>query len=155
VREADNTIVLYQWTAIDHAEQPELLIENATDIPLNLATLKKFIHKLFLKTTGGDYHVQVVMGSEEDLASMMQTISWWLKSTSQGMWLTDLQSAEETTCAGWLLFSAGEYDREALCREIWEFTGVQVAVRFWVIEDGIKKDKNAKPDPQAPPPTPR
>ncbi len=68
------------------------------------------MHKLFLHTTGGDYHIQVLMGSEEDLSTIMQTIGWWLKSTSQGMWLTDLQSVEETTCAGWLLFSVGDYD---------------------------------------------
>jgi len=85
-------------------------IENPTDIPLNLPLLKKFVHKLFLHTTGGDYHVQVLMGSEEEFPTIIQTIGWWLKSTSQGMWITDLQSAEETTCTGWLLFSAGDYD---------------------------------------------
>jgi len=44
------------------------------------------------------------------------------------MWLMDLQLAEETTCTGWLSFSAGDYDQEELCCEIWEFRGVQVAV---------------------------
>jgi len=78
------------------------------------------------------------MGSEEEFPMIIQTIGWWLKSTSQGMWVTDLQSAEETTCAGWLLFSMGDYDREALCKEIWDFTGVQVVVRFRAIEDGKK-----------------
>jgi len=70
------------------------------------------------------------------------------------MWLTDLQSAEETTCAGWLLFSTGDYDREALSQEIWEFTGVEVAIRFWAIEDGTKKDLKAKPDQKMPKPLP-
>jgi len=94
------------------------LIENPTDIPTNLPLLKKFVHKLFLCMAGGDYHVQVLMGLEETLEMIMQAIGWWLKSTSQGMWLTDLQSAEETTCAEWLLFSAGEYSWEALSCEI-------------------------------------
>jgi len=62
------------------------------------------------------------------------------------MWLTDLQSAKETTCAGWLLFSAGDYDQEALSKKIWEFTGVQVAVRFWAIKDGKNQDTKTKPD---------
>jgi len=68
------------------------------------------------------------------------------------MWVTDLQSAEEMTCAGWLLFSVGDYDREALSKEIWDFTGVQVVVRFWAIEDGKKCDLKVKPDPNAPKP---
>jgi len=44
----------------------------------------------------------------------METIGWWLKSTKQGMWRTDLQTAEEMLCAGWLLFSANKYDQEGL-----------------------------------------
>jgi len=94
------------------------------------------------------------MGSEEDLEMIIQTVGWWLKSTTQGMWATDLQSTEETMCAGWLLFSAGKYNREALCWEIWNFMGVQVAVRFRAIEDGRKPDRSKKLDPKAPPPPP-
>jgi len=154
VREVDNHIILYPWTEADRLENPTLIIENPTDIPTNILILKKFVHKLFLRTTGGDYHIQVLMGSEENLSTIMQTIGWWVKSTSQGMWMTDLQSAEETTCAGWLLFSAGDYDQEALSQAIWEFTGVQVAIRFRAIADGTKKDYNAKPDPKAPKPPP-
>jgi len=141
VREADSQIILYPWTASDRAENPMPVIKNPMDIPLTLPNLKKFVHKLFLRTTGGDYHIQVLMGSQEDLVTIMQTIGWWHKSTFQGMWLMDLQSAKETTCAGWLLFSAGDYDREALSHKIWEFTGVQVAIRFRVIEDGKKQEK--------------
>jgi len=152
IQEADSQIVLYPWTAHDQAENLMPVIENPTDIPLTLPNLKKFVHKLFLQTTRGDYHIQVLMGSQEDLATIMQTIGWWLKSTFQGMWLMDLQSSKETTCAGWLLFSAGNYNREALSYKIWEFTGVQVAIRFRVIKDRKKRDKNAKPDPMAPKP---
>jgi len=125
------------------------LIENPTDIPTNLPLLKKFVHKLFLCMAGGDYHVQVLMGSNEDLSTIMQTIRWWLKSTSKGMWLTNLQSEEQTTCTGWLLFSAGDYNRAALTQEIWNFTGVvQVALCYRVIDDGKKwinlKSKNPR-----------
>jgi len=108
VREVDGMVILYPWATTDRNEAPSQLIENLTDIPTALPLLCKFVHKLFLRTTGGNYHVQVLMGSQEDLATIMQTISWWLKSTSQGMWLTDLQLAEDTMCAGWLLISAGD-----------------------------------------------
>jgi len=116
-----------------------MIIENPMDIPMNLLILRKFMHKLLICMTRGDYHIQVLMGSEEPLSIIMQTISWWMKSTSQGMWLTDLQFAKETTCTGWLLFLAGDYDQEALSREIWEFTGIQVAICFRAIKDSTKK----------------
>jgi len=57
-------------------------------------------------------------------------------------------------CVGWLLFSAGDYDREALSREIWEFIGVQVAIQFRAIKDGSKRVITKKPDPNAPKPPP-
>jgi len=59
-----------------------MLIKNLMNIPTNLILLKKLVHKLFLQTTGGDCHVQVLMGLEEDLSTIMQMIDWWLKSTT-------------------------------------------------------------------------
>jgi len=44
----------------------------------------------------------------------MEIIGSYRKLAEQGMWHMDLQSAEETICTGWLLYSAEEYDREAL-----------------------------------------
>jgi len=154
VCKADSKIILYPWAVMDRARQPTLVIKNPMDIPNTLPILRKFVHKLFLCTTGGDYHLQVLIGSEEDLATIMQTIGWWLKSTYQGMWLMDLQSAEETMCPGWLLFSASDYDCKELSREIWDFADVQVAIRFRAIEDGKKKEPTSKPDPKAPKPPP-
>jgi len=77
----------------------------------------------------------------------METIGWWLKSMEQGMWRMDLQDTEDTLCTGWLLFSANEYDREALSREIWNLTGVRVALCFRVINDGNCKDGKTKSTP--------
>jgi len=116
------------------------LIENPTDIPTSLPLLKKFVHKLFLCTTNRAYHVQVLLGTTMDLEMIMETIGWWLKSTKQGMWQMDLQTAKDTLCAGWLLFSAEEYNCKALCHAIWNLTGVLVALRFQAIDDRVKKD---------------
>jgi len=69
----------------------------------------------------------------------MQAIGWWLKSTEQGTWTVPLQFAEKV-CIGWLLYLAEEYDREALCRDIWDLTGIQITLHFRVIDDGKKKD---------------
>jgi len=93
-------------------DEEGLFMKNPTDIPTALPLLKKFVHKLFLQMTGGAYHIQVLLGMEVDLAVIMEMIRWWLKSTEQRMRRTDLQSAEETLCAGWLLFSAKKYDQE-------------------------------------------
>ncbi len=143
LREVDPRALLYPWAERVRDEEG-ILIEKPTDIPTALPLFKKFVHKLFLRTTGGAYHVQVLLGTNTDLETIMETIGWWLKSTEQGMWRMDLQDAEDTICAGWLLFSADEYDREALSHEIWNLTGVRVALRFRAIDDGNHKDGKTK-----------
>jgi len=55
---------------------------------------------------------------EVELFTVMEAIGWWLKSTKQGMWKTNLQLDKETLCAGWLLYLVEEYDCKALCKEI-------------------------------------
>jgi len=146
LREADSHTIIYLW-AERVCNEEGLLIKNPMDIPIALLLLKKFTHKLFLCMSGGAYHIQVLLGTKEDLATIMETIGWWLKSINQGMWRTDLQTAEESLCAGWLQFLAEEYDREALSQEIWNLTGVHVALWYQAIDDGEKKDTKTKSTP--------
>jgi len=146
LREADLQALIYPWTS-RVCNKEGLLIKNPTDIPTALPLLKKFKHKLFLCTTGGAYHVQALLGMTINLTEIMEMIGWWLKSTEQGMWRTDLQSAEETLCTRWLLFSAKEYDCKALCQDIWNLTGVNITLRFWAIDDSTKKDTKNKATP--------
>jgi len=78
---------------------------------------------------------------EVDPSTVVDDISWWLQSTKQGIWPSHLQDAEDTVCLGWLLFSTDEIDTEALHKEIWQMTGVQVALRYWAINDGVPKGR--------------
>jgi len=146
LREANKQAIIYPWVEQVWDEEG-ILIENLTDIPMALPLLKKFMHKIFLCTTGGAYHVQVLLGTKQDQAMIMETICWWLKSTKQGMWRTDLQMAEDSMCNGWLLFLADKYDWEALSHKIWNLMGVHVALRYWAIDDGAKKKEKQRAIP--------
>jgi len=114
MKEADQQAAIYPWKGTDRDEEA-LLIENLTDIPTALPLLKKFVNKLFLQMTGGNYYIQAMVGMDANLETVMQTIGWWLKSTEQGMWKAPLQFAENTVCVSWLLYLAKEYDCNALC----------------------------------------
>jgi len=129
VKEADQQAAIYPWRGKDRDEEA-LLVENPTDIPTSLPLLKKFVNKLFLRTMGGNYYIQVLLGTDVDLDMVMQTIGWWLKSTKQGMWKAPLQFAKNTVCVRWLLYSADKYNCKALCRDIWQLTGIQVALCY-------------------------
>jgi len=69
----------------------------------------------------------------------------------QGMWVSPLQMVEDTTCFGWLLYSANEYDWEELCKEIWYFVVVNVALRFREVDNGVphKDGSTRTPRPKA------
>jgi len=140
---ADSQAIIYLW-AERVRDKEGILIKNPMDMPMVLPLLKKFMHKLFLHTMGGAYHVQVLLGTKQDLATIMETIGWWLKSTEQGMWKTDLQTAEDSLCTGWLLFSVDEYNREALSCEIWNLAGAHVVLCYCAIDDGGKKKEKPK-----------
>jgi len=62
-----------------------------------------------------------------------------------------LQMAEDTTCLGWLLYSADKYDCKELQKEIWAFVGVDVALRFREVDDGVpqKEGTTCTPHPKA------
>jgi len=113
VKEADQTAVLYPWKGTD-CDEAAMLIENPANIPMALPLLKKFVNKLFLCMTRGNYYIQVMLGMDINLEMVMQMIRWWLKSMEQGMWKVPLQF-ENTVCIGWLLYLAEEYKQEALC----------------------------------------
>jgi len=68
----------------------------------------------------------------------------WLQITKQGMWPCQLPLAEETICLGWLLYSALEYDLLALSQRIKKDTGGNVALRFWIIQDGLPAQANRR-----------
>jgi len=80
-------------------------------------------------------------------AKILVSIGWWLQSMDQGLWERPLQHTKDTICLGWLLYLADEYDKEALCQEIWQFTGVLVAIQFSTIDNAtprIYEDKKAQ-----------
>jgi len=143
VKEADHQAILYPWKGKDRDEEV-LLIKNPMDIPTALPLLKKFINKLFLRMMGGNYYIQVLLGTDINIETIMQTIGWWLKSTEQGMWKAPLQFVENTVCVRWLFYLADEYNHEALCQNIWDLTGIQVALRYIIINDSKKKEGTDK-----------
>jgi len=121
----------------------EPAIDNPEAIPTLLSNMKKYAHRMPIRQKGGLVYPQVFFGFMDPPDRIMENIGWWLCSTEQGIWKAPLQQAKDTTGLGWLLFSADEFDKEALKAQIWETTGVHIALRYWAIDNGvIKRDAN-------------
>jgi len=142
VLEVDSDAVIYPWTGNDR-QAGTTTIEDPDELPASLSSLKKYTPKAWIRLKGGTIYPKILVGLNMDPATLVEDISWWLQSTKQGMWPSQLQDAEETVCLGWLLYSTDELDKEALRKEIWQMTGVQVALRYRAIDDGVPKRKAA------------
>jgi len=73
LHEANSHAIIYPWAERVRDEEG-ILTKNPMNIPTVLPLLKKFMHKLFLCTMGGVYHIQVLLGTEQDLVTIMETI---------------------------------------------------------------------------------
>jgi len=122
-------VIIYPWEE-SNQKQRVPVITKPEDFPSLLSNLRIYVHRLYIRPSGGTCHPRIFFGFMAKPEAIMENIGWWFKTTDQGMWQMPLQKAEETVCLGWLLYSADKYNREALCREIWQFTGVSVALRF-------------------------
>jgi len=142
ILEIDEDAVIYPQMVVDQ-QAGMTVIEDPDELPTTLSNLKKYTPKIWLRLKGGTLYPKILVGMEHNPDMVVEDISWWLKSTTQGMWPAQLQDAEETNCLGWLLFSTDKMDKEALHKEIWQMTGVQVAIRFRAIDDGVPKKSSA------------
>jgi len=63
----------------------------------------------------------------------------WLHATKQGLWPRQIPLAEQTLGIGWLLFLVPEYDLDDIHQTINQAMGVEVALHFWIISDGLPR----------------
>jgi len=145
IKAVDPTVVIYPWEEKDRRQRIPALTK-PEELPGMLSNLRIYANKVYIHKDGGTCHPHIFFGFSEPPSKIFANIGWWLKATDQGMWERPLQAAEESICLGWLLYSVDEYDKDALCREIWQFTGVTVSVRFRAIDDGTPRTyENKKP----------
>jgi len=134
--------VIYPWGEVDR-QMGTTAIEDPDELPTSFLSIKKYTPKAWAWLKGGTVYPKILVGLEMAPTTVVEDISWWLQYTKQGMWPSQLQVAEETTCLGWLLFSTDKLDKEALQKEIWQIMGVQVALRYWAIDNRVPKSKSA------------
>jgi len=69
--------------------------------------------------------------------TLVGKIDVWLQVTGQGMWPRQLPLVKQTKCVGWLLFSAPKYNWNELRKQLYQATGVSVALQFRSIQNSL------------------
>ena len=76
--------------------------------------------------------------AHEELFTDIQTeLDYWLRSNSHGLYYNMLQE-ESVISIGWLLYSLRSMDAGALAEELFDSHGIEVGLRWQVIDQGLK-----------------
>jgi len=139
----DDTIQMLPWQTKEEQPNPPIPISQSTYLFFDLHT---YVPRLASKEAsmrtrvelGGMLHPYLFLSSSVQPATLIKKMGPWLQMTKQGMWSHQLPLTEETISMGWLLYSVPEYDLGELCQQITQTTGVDVALHFRCIHDGLR-----------------
>jgi len=143
----DDTIELWPWAVKDRQHNLPIAI---TTIASSFFDLQIYVpglasSKVNLRTRlelGDTRHPSLLLGSSVPPMQLVDNLGPWLHTTRQGMWIRQLPLAERTSCIGWLLYSAPEYNLSTLRQHIKQDTGIEVALRY----RSISKDSSGHVD---------
>jgi len=86
---------------------------------------------------GHMHHPYLFLSLSVPPAQLVDSIGPWLHETKQGLWPQQLPLAKHTVCIGWLLYSTPEYNLGKLHQQLKLISGIDVALCFCSIHDGI------------------
>jgi hypothetical protein len=132
-------LVIYPWKADSAIDSKGKRITSSADIPKGVDELQKFFDRAYPRTKGGDIYVSVFLGHKKSFPIIHKEINWWLREMNFGFYLKSLQ-VERTVPGGWLLFSTQTMDVDAITPAIFTATGVDVGLRWRVINTGRNAD---------------
>jgi len=135
--EIDPTIMIYLWKNQDLNWQLPIYIWDESIPFFNLPTYVPCLatYKWF---TSNMRHPYMLLGSSAPPHKLVQELCPWLWETKQGFWPWQLPLVEQTTCLGWLCFSAPEYNLADLHQSILQWTGVHVVLCFQSITNHLQ-----------------
>jgi hypothetical protein len=141
--EQDKKMVIYPYKRDTHKEVKKR-ITHPNHMPNDVDGALAFFDKAFPRTDGGDIYVNVLMGTSKTHETIYNNMSYWLREQKHGFFIKRLQ-AEDSVCAGWLLYSHGQIDAEHLTAAITAETGMMVCASWRMI---AVKNKRAKDIPK-------
>jgi len=155
MQEIDDKIEVWPWAAKDQ--------NHYTPIAINTIACSFFDFQIYvpgLASTNVNLRTRLVLGdirypfillsSSVQPSQLVEKLGPWLSATRQGMWIRQLPLAEQTTCLGWLLYLAPEYNLSLLCQQIKKDSGIDVVLHYCrILGDGSDQVDCPTPHPKA------
>jgi hypothetical protein len=135
--QADPTAAILPWKSI-HRSQGS--ISKTSEVPKNTKALRTYLNKFYINRTPNKQFTTypgVHIGHDITLSELREEMQLWLQDGDHGLFYKMLQ-VEDSSEIGWLLYSTQEMDAGALVDEISELVGIQVGLRWKIIDIGAK-----------------
>ena len=135
----DENISIMPWRSKSHLDS--LPINSAP--PDTVTRMHRFLHKLYIPKKGEQTQIYpcICIGHDIIFSNLRDDLLPWLSSNGHGLFYNMLQE-EDRTEMGWLLYSTREIDAGALADEIIDAIGLNVGLRWKVINTGSKSISN-------------
>ena len=136
LRRVDTLAAILPWKSSDSKSKR---IVNADDVPTSTTQLCKYLKKFFVGKPNKETTVYpgIYLGHNTEYNDLREGLQDWLDAGSHAMFYMMLQ-AEDSTDIGWLLYTTREMDAGAMADEIADLVGVQVGLRWKVIDINVK-----------------
>jgi hypothetical protein len=134
---ADPTAAVLPWKSIDRSKTP---LTKKSDVPKSIKLIRPYLHKFYINRTPHKQFTTypgIHIGHDKSISDIREDMDPWLHDGGHGLFYKMLQ-AEDCTEIGWFLYSTKEMDAGALVDEIADLVGVQIGLRWKVIDVGAK-----------------
>jgi hypothetical protein len=137
LKKIDEHSVIAPWRDVDKGKGN---ISKDSELPTSIKTLRTYLHKFYIGkkdnqplTTYPSIHI----GHNKRIPEIREELQFWLNAGKHGLFVKMLQ-VESSSEIGWLLYSTKAMDAGALVDEISELIGLQVGLRWKIIDTGAK-----------------
>jgi hypothetical protein len=137
IKKIDSSLAILPWKDSDGNLDS---VSSESSIPTSIKTLRTYLNKFYVGKKSNQASMTypgVYIGHDKRIPEIREELQPWLNYSNHGLFERMLQ-AESTSEIGWLLYSTKEMDAGALVDEIADLIGVQVGLRWKIIDVGAK-----------------
>jgi hypothetical protein len=137
IKKIDSTLAIMPWKDSDRNLDS---ISKENQLPTTIKTLRPYLNKFYIGKKGNQAlttYPGIFIGHDKRLPEIREELQSWLNLSNHGLFEKMLQ-AESVSDIGWMLYSTKEMDAGALVDEIADLIGVQVGLRWKIIDTGAK-----------------
>jgi hypothetical protein len=137
LKKIDEKLVILPWKANDTSNE---IISKETNLPTSIKQIRGYLNRFYIGKTKNQNittYPGVYIGYDKQISEIRSDLQYWLNAGNHGLYERMLQ-VENSSEIGWLLYSTKDMDAGALVDEIADLVGLQVGLRWKIIDVGAK-----------------